>query len=449
MGLFFYVTSGKQSHKDGWIVNSNVNDTLSNSETFENKPVSQPYFPSSECEYQHYSESEYIEFSSLQNFTLMESMGFLERMPLTEGVEGTLLVQRSTQLEPGVDIRLRIAYAATQTVHVGKSKYMRNNDSIAFELPDLENSQQYGSKKSCLGVFIGLEISPGLELDNFRLNTLNLDLVVVDGLFSQPGAVEDWHLMVKQESVLATKFGKSEVAYWSSPRTIVESGEGNIRGIFAMRDLLDFKTEDGNISALVIPELEDPDRSASAEFSAVSFSGTIDVDFPIIEEDLPQRDYRIRLETVSSPILGSYVAGTSFSANTTSGDILLDLLPFHTDKQPGTIFTDSGSGKTSLKFALAYAEDSWPDTLSEHKSISTNGSIEVIYPPQWEGVVDARTRSGQISIQGKGLEIIDEQDDLLLKHVTARKGERSNHVELKSDRADIDFRTEETWEGWG
>jgi DUF4097 and DUF4098 domain-containing protein YvlB len=245
---------------------------------------------------------------------------------------------------------------------------------------------------------------------------------------------------VTETSIFSAVSGKGEILYWSSRRTIIEFISGSIQGTFALRDLLSLKTISGNIDAAVDPKKADPGRVLPAEFSAVSTSGNVDVQFPTTG-DIPSRDFRARLETVSSSIRGEYIAGSSTSVHSVSGDIDAHLLPFYTDDQPNNIHTDSGSGRTNLNVLPPYFENSWPSHASEHRSTSTSGSIGVVYPQLWEGSIDGRTTSGTISIKGRGVKIInDESFGPVLKHVVARKGSGSGHMGFKTVSGNIDVR---------
>lgn len=370
-------------------------------------------------------------------------MGFLEPVPLSGEIEGTLHIQPSSQLGQGVDIRLGIAYAATPTVRVAKSNYMKHNNVIAFELPDLENTQQDPEEVSCLGVFIGLEIRSGLEMKNITLGTMNLDMVVADGLFDTiQGTEEKPHLLIKGESNLSPMAGKGIFSYWASGSTIVKA-EGSIQGRFALNDLLSLENSGGFINASVDPRPGNVARPVPAEFNAISNSGSIDVQFPVGGERLPSRDYRTRIGTISSQIRGSYVAGTSFSATTTSGDIHAKLLPYHRDNQPLTIHTKSETGKTTLKVLPPDPEDSWPLKSIQHRSTSTNGSISIIYPHQWEGAIEARTLRGSFSIERKDVKIIDESHGPGMKHITAQKGSGSGRLRLETTGGNVSVRVED------
>lgn len=343
------------------------------------------------------------------------------------GIQGTVYIQPATQRDQVPDIRLRIAYATTSPFRVVKSNYVRSEESFDLDLPDLQKGSEHFDKRPCLGVFVGLEIRPGLNLENWAMSTENLDIVVADGV--SMASPQRSYLQVHEDSTFNAVRGKVKIPYWSSRRTIVEVVSGGISGAFALRDVLLLKSTSGHIDVAVDPKQADPEKRLPAEFHAVSVSGSIDVDFPTAG-DFPPRDFRTRLETVSSSIHGTYIAGTSLSAHTSSGTIGVQLLPYYMDQHAVvSIHTESNSGGTKLKI-LPPLSDDWPSRRSEHSSSSQSGSIEVTYPHQWEGVIEGQTLSGSISIQGKDVEMNDRRRSWnpVGKHIVAHKGTGPGHM---------------------
>lgn len=388
-----------------------------------NDPGTKPYFPPSECAYQHYSETQYFGFPSLSNFTLGEFMESASH--LSGGIEGTVYIQPSTQPDQEVDIRLRLAYATTSPFHVVNSNYVKDHDSFNLDLPDLQKGQEGFEGRPCLSVFIGVEIRRGVKLENWAVSTGNLDIVVADGLFKSSGVEEEQsHMQVTEESSFSAIRGKAEIAYWTSRRTIIEFISGEIRGNFALRDVLSLKTVSGDIDVTVDPKRADPDRPKPAEFTAVTASGDIDAQFPTTG-DIPSREFRTRLETVSASIRGTYIAGSTIAVHTISGDVSAALLPYYAaDTQSVSIHTSSRSGATKLNVLPPYHHEDWPSRSSEHRSASTSGDIDITYPEQWEGTIDGQTNTGSISIKGKDVEMDDYRGKLwpVWQHITARKG---------------------------
>lgn len=58
--------------------------------------------------------------------------------------------------------------------------------------------------------------------------------------------------------------------------------------------------------------------------------------------------------------------------------------------------------------------------VSTHKSSS--GGLAVTYPQEWTGHIDGTSLSGALHLQGKELELLNENDTPGKNHVEAKKG---------------------------
>lgn len=201
-----------------------------------------------------------------------------------------------------------------------------------------------------------------------------------------------------------------------------------------MRDLLLVKSQSGAINVSVDPKDEDADRPAPADFTARSTSGSVHVEFPT-SGDIPEREYRTRVETQSSAIGGSYILGLMSSFTTVSGSITAKLLPYDATEPVSSLRTESRSGATIIEVLEPYRNASKPMSAlhSYHRTSAGSGAITVKYPEQWTGTIDAETLTGSITLEGKDVKVdVDSHYSPMVRHVIAHKGHGDSRLDLRS-----------------
>ena len=58
--------------------------------------------------------------------------------------------------------------------------------------------------------------------------------------------------------------------------------------------------------------------------------------------------------------------------------------------------------------------------MSTHKTVS--GGLGLKYPKEWQGHIDGTSLSGELHLQGKDMELINQNDTPGKNHVEAKKG---------------------------
>lgn len=288
-------------------------------------------------------------------------------------------------------------------------------------------------------VFVRMEIRPGVTVQSWELNTGNLNIEVDESLFDQSSNRRQAPaLHVEGSSSFNAVRGSADIAYWSSRETTVELIAGSIKGSFALRDLLSLKTQAGSIKVNVDPKAADEQKPKPAEFFVTSKAGSITANFPL-SGHIPSREYRTRIESYSSSIRGSYILGALTSINSGAGSTHVALLPFMDEENLFTkLRTDSQAGSTRLNILSPYGRSGQPWTAeSSHKTSSTTGSINVIYPPEWEGEVSCESLSGSVNVKGKRVEITKDERWGPVRHVEAKKGDGAGKVSLESRSSSI------------
>ncbi|CAK4032322.1 Hypothetical predicted protein [Lecanosticta acicola] len=394
--------------------------------------------PLASCPYAHYSETATFDFPEIQNFSFVE---FMESNHLSGGVRGTIAIQPARNKQD-VDLRLSVTYALTSPWMVASSNYVQTEDTFILQTPNLQGNHQDYSSRPCMWVFARMEIRPGVAIHTWELNTGNLNIKVDDGLFNHTrSSQQPPYLQVTGSSTFNAVRGSAEFGYWSSRETVVEVIAGSITGTFALRDLLSLKTQAGAITVNVDPQKADPDRPRPAEFVATSKSGSIKTNFPT-SGSIPEREYKTRVETSSSSVQGSYILGAVTSFRTHAGSIHADLLPFFDRREPSTtLHTETIAGSTRLNVLTPYGYPGEPwKAPSVHKSVSTSGSINVVYPGEWEGNIDCSSLSGSIHVEGRGVQVTRDEKLVPMRYVAAKKGTGQGKVELKSTSSSIRMR---------
>ncbi|KAI1171163.1 hypothetical protein F4777DRAFT_566326 [Nemania sp. FL0916] len=262
---------------------------------------------------------------------------------------------------------------------------------------------------------------------------------------------------------------------------VLRSSSKSISGSYPLYDLLSISTQSGSISVSVTPHSassESPTQPASLELK--SHSGSVHATFlePFAEHHvgshgtawkslplhlstsgtgdnldstkydardgwdsnlkpsdndgsgniaqqygMPAREYITSVSTWSASISGSFPLGSRTSLDSHSGSIggvELVVVPINTSG-PRKLRTVSVDGMQSIRivdydYRAASKTAWWKGMVSEHRSQS--GSINVEYPDSWEGTIEVEAQSGSISVVGRGVVILREEQG----RVFAQKG---------------------------
>lgn len=405
-------------------------------------PKDPPIMPPStrECPYSDYSEVKMYDFDRPQNFSFVE---LIETSTwVSNNIHGKITVQPA-QEEQGVDIRLWVNYATTSPWSVLDSDYIKTDESFVLQLPIMKKAENGDSRKPCLWVNVRIDVRPGVVLDAWELSTGNLEVQIEGGLFDREEGEEELSvLQVTGPSIFNAIRGAVNVDYWSSRETEVSVISGRIKGTFALLDLLSLNSQSGSIDVNVDPRKADEHNPEPAEFLVKSNSGTVHAYFPQ-EGQIPERHYSSRVETTSASIHGDYILGELTSIHSISGSIQAQLLPFFDRRQRSTMHTDTRSGSTKLRVLQPYAHpgEDWTNDHSVHKSSSTSGSIDILYPDEWSGMIDEESTSGSMNLKGKGVKVItDGRKTPAYRHLLAQKGYGSGDMSVKTTSGSIKVR---------
>lgn len=328
------------------------------------------------------------------------------------------------------------SYATTRPWQVSGIAFVKSDDGLLLETPVMDRQRQEGvlaavaELKTCLDLYVHIEVRPGLVLRNWAISAGNLDIIADAGLFD-PVSHDDASspLRVHNSSSFNAVRGDLHVEYWSSRSTHIDLTSGSLQGTFALRDQLFMRLRSGSIDVDVVPKKADPKAPAPAEFRATSTSGSVKVEFPMAEE-IPSRQYRTQAESSSGMVSGSYLLGEETSLQTISGMIQAALRPHYNASTKSMLTAQSRSGAVRLDIRDAsdargggdggVVERPWKG--STHSVTTVSGAVSLQYK-DWSGVFEGQTISGSFSVKGKNLRIIEgDENSPLWKHVVAIKG---------------------------
>ncbi|PPJ59616.1 hypothetical protein CBER1_01205 [Cercospora berteroae] len=407
------------------------------------RPPTAPWVPgASSCSPNAADAAFSLDFEQLQNFTFLELM---ENSASFNGqMKGHIQVRPATKSQ-SPDLRVSISYSTSPQWQVQISNYVKTADSLSLQLPSLETSS-ISRSSSCIGVYVNIDVRPGITLENWELVTGNLNVDVDDGLFNR-GADQETSadLEMTGSSSFNAIHGNVNIGYWSSRRTEVETISGSIRGKYALRDLLHLKSQSGSINVNVDPKREDSKHPSPAEFLVHTSSGSVKVNTPT-SGDIPIRNYRTRIETSSGSITGDFILGMLNSFHTQSGTVRATLLPIYDSTEVSFLHTDTKSASQTLTILPPYAfpGNSIAQLRSDHKFFSTSGTLRLQYPDEWEGDIYGDTTSGSVSIRGKDVEFSSELDGAGSwpwgRHIQARKGNGKGRLKFTTVSGSVDLR---------
>ncbi|ESZ94116.1 hypothetical protein SBOR_5501 [Sclerotinia borealis F-4128] len=341
------------------------------------------------------------------------------------------------------------------------------------------------SENPCISIEVTAWVPEDVEIPNvfFDLVTLSIRLfletnIKVAGdtvLKTVSGDVhfpKHSHLSTGYTPITAAEFQSQRNFEFDSRSIIVETVSGRIEGTYPLYDLLRLSSQSGTIGVDIYPKPVLRLAPAPATLDIHTSSGRIEVQSPVkIPQAIFPREYITRVESISGAIQGDFFVGSTGIFKTSSSRIQLvvkPVLPTTSDNDDDddddddddvkidefSTYSISGSTHVTLldplfilPSAIDYTHENPIDhystpssgltTLSStspiqpYKSLlhtfhsthkTTSGRIEAYYPSSWIGNILAKTISGRIEMEGKGIQIVERNDSWGFKRIKARKG---------------------------
>jgi hypothetical protein len=401
-----------------------------------------PHRTTSSCELYHYTGETTWHFNGNGNFSFYELVEASTFMKLRVG--GTIYIQAAPE-EQEYDITVSVSYATSRLWRVTLPLHFDSDGySLNLQFPNVEKlgGDTTDDDYACMDVVAVVRIKQGVTIDNFDLATANLNVAAEKGLFEPESRKDLQPVRIANVTTINAVRGSVDLQYWSSRQTFIETTSGPISGRYALKDLLSVKSSSGPIDLAVNPKAADTDHPMPADFSALSNSGPISVRYPT-SGDIPDREYRTRVETHSAPISGTYLLGLMSTFRASSGSINARVLPYDWNSYASSLHTESSSGSTNIEVLPSHIGPDKPmgRLHSFHKSSAGSGSVNLRYPSQWEGYIDAESRSGSLSVSGKDVVVDVDRHGGPGGHVLiAHKGTQNSRIEVRSGSGSVDVR---------
>ncbi|KAK5122293.1 hypothetical protein LTR85_004204 [Meristemomyces frigidus] len=404
----------------------------------------------SRCDFSVLSDPISFGFDDPENFSFTELMEPAAYM--SGDISGNIYILPAPA-DQDVAIRVWVSFATPEPWHVTYVHYAYAHDSLSLLFPKVEKLHNGYAGKACMDVAVEIYVKRDIELGDWAISTANLNVKAAEYLFGSKTGLIDSGLRLTNTTTINAIKGHVDMSYWSSRETNIDIVSGSIHGTYALRDILSVRSHSGSIGVTVLPKEADDKNPAPAEFTGISYSGSVHVAFPTLVSDIPDRDYKTRVESRSSSVSGTYIHGSATSFRTTSGSMQVDVLPYASSASVGkssTLHTESASGSTSLTLlsptdasgSAKYGEP-YDGTLahlhSSHKSAS--GSLHLVYPPEWSGTIEGWTNSGSVKLKGKDVyTYVGGSVGPAGKHLLARKGYGASKVDFRTKSGSVGLR---------
>ncbi|KAF2484198.1 hypothetical protein BDY17DRAFT_323067 [Neohortaea acidophila] len=435
------------------------------------KPPRDPTPPhpsrSGSCPLNSFSKTESFNFTADGgNFSLIERIERLDyASQFWKGlrISGTVKISPAgpEQEESGPDIRVWVNYATMAPLDIVEGTYVHDDDGLELRFPKIKLNDWLPNPDACIDMAVAIHVTRNAKLGDWTTWVKHMDVVVEPHLFRNDDELDDseWmqdssYFTPPSSSSIHTSSGDIDIAYWDSRRTVIDSSSGSVEGAFALRDLLAIRTASGSMDVKIEPKPADKAHPKPATYALRTSSGSITAAFNVYADDIPARHYEGVIETSSGSIKGGYILGDHLTIHTNSGNIGVSVLPYAADLASSRFETSSGSGRTELEFLSPYTDtldtaDVTDSSKPKHRTgiidglqsvhNTTSGSIQLEYPDEWEGEVDAWSSSGHVDIRGRDLKIYYDYDIPTAGHqVVGLKGDGSSKVKLKSSSGSID-----------
>lgn len=356
--------------------------------------------------------------------------------------------------------------------------FNKDDGSLKISTPRFANSGP--SDRPCISIEITAWIPKDTDIPNvfFDLVTLSVRLSDDDTSINVAGNTAlktvSGHVHFPKHRKLSTNYNPVTPAEiqlqtkleFDSRRIVVETVSGRIEGTYPLYDLLKLSSQSGTIEVDIHPKPILKSAPSSANLDIHTSSGNIKAQSPVkIPQATYPREYITHVESVSGTIEGDFFVGSAGVFKTGSSRIQLVVKPVlpaaSGDEKRNEFTTYSISGSTHVtlldplfilpssishtheesiestpinlysSYAPSLATLSNPSSIQLFKSKlrtfhsthkSTSGRIEAYYTSSWIGNIQAKSISGKIEVEGKGIQIVERNDGWGFKSIKARKG---------------------------
>lgn len=344
-------------------------------------------------------------------------------------IQGWIHITKAPADQAAGTVQARLSYAVSPSVDVDSIKYT----STATELTIGDSSMAPGFEglptgSACLGMSIVLYMAPGATLERLNVEATHLGMQIHSGV----------DFSVTNATSISLTSGTLDAASLNSQETHLRTTSGSISGKYSLSRLLAIYTKTGSVNIDVKPDAGSGGDPGSAVFRASSHSGSMRIDFE--RKRILERDYQMYLNTTVGSIDGTFIHGSTTKINSVAGSVTADILPFKSGAYASTLDTSTHSGQMNVTLRSPYETKGLPmmGLFSTHKSIS--GGVGLVYPKEWQGHIVGTSLSGELHLQGKELELINENDTPGMNHIEASNGNGGSNMAFDTVSGGCDIR---------
>ncbi|KAF2628021.1 hypothetical protein BU25DRAFT_457895 [Macroventuria anomochaeta] len=355
------------------------------------------------------------------DFGLSSEVDIREAMHQLNGpykrIQGWIHVTKAPADQAAGTVQARMSYAVSPSIDVDSIKYASTPSSLTIGDSSLSPGlERVPAGSACLGMSIVLYMAPGATLETLNVEATHLGMQIHGGV----------DFSVTNMTSISLTSGTLDASMLNSRETYLKTTSGSISGKYALSDLLAIDTKTGSVNIDVAPQAAEAGSSSSAVFRANSHSGSMRIDFE--RKHIPERDFQMYLNTTVGSVDGTFIHGSKTEINSVAGSVTADIMPSKSGAFASTLDTSTHSGQMNVTLRAPYKAKGVPmmGLTSTHKSVS--GGVGLIYPKEWQGHIDGTSLSGELHLQGKELELLNENDTPGKNHVEAKKGDGGSRM---------------------
>jgi DUF4097 and DUF4098 domain-containing protein YvlB len=282
--------------------------------------------------------------------------------------------------------------------------------------------ESFAGVDPCISVVATISVAPSANVTSFDIDTIMLPIKLRKSL-----------QLISNNFFVHSSAGSisSDTTGLNSRKIEVETTSSTISGHFPLADLLVIKTVSGAVNVDIEPMQSDLNEHAG---TLVIRTSSGDIEANTITSNIPSRNFTTQVHSVSGSITGSFLLGTSSSINSASGNIKAD---FYTagDLTDRACTINSVSGTIS---STIYDDSYELDTIRSNFQSQT-GTVHVQFPTSWEGHIQAKTKTGSITIDGDNVNIVKDVSPVpgFGRVVVADKGDGLSNISAQTFNAAV------------
>jgi hypothetical protein len=379
-----------------------------------------PCFPATTTSFQRS-----FKFSNLKDFSL-HNLIREDSARLTIRGHSIRILQSSDQKE---DIVVDFSFNTSDLVLQEYFEFTQGEDSLVLKFPKSPIPPEVSSERQCIETETIIYVRTGLTLNHFDLESWAMSVIIPSELDFD---VDTSNIKILAGALIAHPMFKSRETY-------INETSGSVKGQFPLYDVLDIVTVAGSVIIDVLPQEADPKAERPALLSAQLQTGAVVIQYPPEGVKIPTREYRVDIGSQAGSVSGRYIHGMKTSLKATTGSVRAELIPFAADNYASELTTETTTGSQHIKVLSPYLSDKKALRRLAANHVSLFGSVQIAYPSEWEGIVEAVSKMGRVAVQGEGLTIIKEGHTVIGKFIEAEKGSGDYSALCKTDMGSVNF----------